>query len=71
MEPDSPARVTQAPVGTWQVQGADGSVLAACKTNAEAWKAFDKLSARKNKLPSLHNFSPRFPPQRLAIMAAP
>jgi hypothetical protein len=39
-----PAAVTQAPDGTWQVTAPDGSMLATCATNAEAWKAYDKLA---------------------------
>jgi hypothetical protein len=39
-----PAAVTQAPDGTWQVIAPDGSMLATCATNAEAWKAYDKLA---------------------------
>jgi uncharacterized membrane-anchored protein len=44
-EPKRPAAVTKAPDGTWQVTAPDGSVLAACATNAEAWKSYDKLAA--------------------------
>jgi hypothetical protein len=44
-EPKRPAAVTLAPDGTWQVTAPDGSVLAACATNAEAWKTYDKLAA--------------------------
>jgi hypothetical protein len=52
LETKRPAAVTQAPDGTWQVTAPDGAVLATCVTNAEAWKAYDRLADQ----PLIHSF---------------
>jgi hypothetical protein len=36
--------VIQTEDGKWAVTDADGNVLAACETNAAAWKAYDRLA---------------------------
>jgi hypothetical protein len=36
--------VTQSPDGEWQVTNAAGAVLATCSTNAEAWRALDRMT---------------------------
>ena len=37
-------KVTQTSDGKWAVVDATGAVLATCDTNAEAWRAYDRLA---------------------------
>ncbi|MGA2636612.1 hypothetical protein [Methylocella sp.] len=37
-------KITKSPDGKWQVLGADEEVLETCETNAQAWRALDRLA---------------------------
>jgi len=37
--------VTKLDDGKWAVVDANGAVLAKCQTNAEAWRAYDRLAS--------------------------